>query len=330
VRAFDELTKAGRIARLRLLAIDTLRDQFDVSPRRISLLASHSFNTLFRADPTDGKRLAVRVGEVRIHADGVEEVEAAWLSALRAETAILVPTLTADRRGRHVAEGHHPLVPGPRHCSAMSWVPGHTVRESFDHTTARGMGVVLATLHDHAASYRAPEIPPGIVANRVLYFGDTSLLPNYQSTYGSMFVDAIERVQAHLDALWSSPPHPPHLLHGDFGPQNVMRWRTRLTPIDFQDLQFGFDVQDVAITVNDLRRLYDDESLIEAFVAGYTSVRPWPLQDPSLERALGAARRLGFVNLGLILRRPGLPEFIARHAAAVAEWMGLSPQATLI
>jgi Ser/Thr protein kinase RdoA (MazF antagonist) len=330
VRSFDELTKAGRIARLRLLAIDALRDHFDINPQRVSLLASHSFNTLFRADLTDGTRLAVRVGEVRIHADGVEEVEARWLDALRAETDIAVPTLTTDNHGRHVVAGHHALVPGPRYCSAMSWVPGHQVKESFDHTTARGTGVVLATLHDHASSYDAPEIPQGIISNRVVYFGDTSLLPTYQSTYGSMFVEAIDRVQTHLDALWLSPPHTPHLFHGDFGPNNVLRWRTRLTPIDFQDLQFGFDVQDVAITVSDVRRLYGDESLIEAIVAGYASVRPWPLNDPTLEQALAAARRLGFVNLGLILQRPGLPEFIARHAAYVAEWMGLSPRATLI
>jgi Ser/Thr protein kinase RdoA (MazF antagonist) len=212
----------------------------------------------------------------------------------------------------------------------MTWVPGHSVKESFDHTTARGIGVVSAKLHDHASSYVAPDIPQGIVSNRVLYFGDTSLLPNYQSNYGSMFVEAIDRVQKHLDALWLSPPHRAHLIHGDLGPNNVLRWRTRLTPIDFQDLQYGFDVQDAAITVADLRRFYGDESLIETFVAGYTSVRPWPLIDPTLEHALAAARRLGFVNLGLILRRPGLSEFIDRHSAYVAEWMGLSPRATVI
>ena len=134
-----------------------------------------------------------------------------------------------------------------------------------------------------------------------------------------MFVEAIDRVQAHLDTLWAAPPHPPHLLHGDLGPQNLMRWRTRLTPIDFQDLQFGFDLQDVAITVADLRRVYADESLIDALIEGYRSVRPWPLNDQALERALGAARSLNVINLGLNLRRPGLAEFVERHSALVAD-----------
>ncbi len=213
----------------------------------------------------------------------------------------------------------------------MSWVPGKIVRGTFDHSTARRMGIIQAMLHDQAAAYSAPEIPSELSANRVVYFGDTTRLANFESSYGSMFVEAIDRVQAHLDALWSSPPHRPHLIHGDFGPQNIMRYRTALTPIDFQDLQFGFDLQDVAITVCDLRRLYNDESLIDALKTGYGSIRPWPLNDVAIERALGAARSLNVINLGLNLRRPGLPEFIDRHAELVAGWMaGLAPQPPLI
>ena len=210
----------------------------------------------------------------------------------------------------------------------MSWVPGRIVRDQFDHSIARRMGVVQATLHDQASGYRPQGIPAGLLANRVVYFGDTTRLARYQSEYGAMFVEAIDRVQAHLDELWRSPPHPPHLIHGDFGPQNVMRHRAELTPIDFQDLQFGFELQDVAITVCDLRRVYNDESLIDALKHGYATVRPWPLNDEPLERALGAARSLNVINLGLNLRRPGLPEFIDRHAALVAEWMASLPPKT--
>jgi len=331
VRAFDDLSRTGRIARLRLLADDTLRKEFGVEPRRVSLLASHSFNTLFRADLSDGRRLAVRVGEVRIHADGVEAVEAGWLDSLRAASALPVPALLADRHGHHVVAGWLSAVPGPRFCSVMSWVAGRTVRQEFDRGTARAMGVVQAMLHDHASSYSPQDVPPGIVADRVVYFADTSKLGRYQSHYGSMFVEAIDRVQAHLDALWTAPPHRPHLLHGDLGPQNIMRWRTQLSPIDFQDLQFGFDLQDVAITVADLRRVYAEESLIDALMEGYRSVRPWPLNDEGLTRALAAGRSLNVINLGLNLRRPGLPEFVEQHSALVAQWMtSLASKPTLI
>jgi hypothetical protein len=44
-----------------------------------------------------------------------------------------------------------------------------------------------------------------------------------------------------------------------------------------------------------------------------------------------AARSLNVIYLGLNPRRPGLPEFIDRHSALVAEWMtGLAQPATVI
>ena len=77
--------------------------------------------------------------------------------------------------------------------------------------------------------------------------------------------------------------------------------------------------------------MYADESLIDALMEGYRSVRPWPLNDQALERALGAARSLNVINLGLNLRRPGLAEFVERHSASVATWMtGLASKPTLI
>ena len=211
------------------------------------------------------------------------------------------------------------------------------------------MGVVLAALHEHASTFHSVRIPKGIVADRVVYFGDTSKLAAYQSTNGSMFVEAIDRVQSYLDALWKSPPHRPHLLHGDFGTHNIMRHRGRLSPIDFQDLQFGFDLQDAAITITDLRRQFSDESLVDddqSVVSAIDTRRDFLehdaigrkgadrielVNDVRVERALAAARSLNVINLGLNLRRPGLFEFLDRHTAVVANWMsGLEPKTPLI
>ena len=90
-------------------------------------------------------------------------------------------------------------------------------------------------------------------------------------TFGSIVIEAVARVQEQLDRLWASPPHRPHVFHGDLGPHNVLMYRGRARPIDFQDLQIGFDLQDVAITVADLRRTAPGG--IEPFRAGYTDVQ---------------------------------------------------------
>ncbi|MEE9413807.1 MAG: hypothetical protein V3V01_00900, partial [Acidimicrobiales bacterium] len=93
-------------------------------------------------------------------------------------------------------------------------------------------------------------------------------------------------------------------------------------PIDFQDLQFGFDLQDVALTSADLNRNYPE--MLAPFQSGYASVRGLPELSPELERALAAARSLNLMNLGLHLRRPGIAQYLGGHANRVASWMNSS------
>lgn len=299
-----------------------LRDDYGVSAQRVSLLAAHSFNHIFRADTTDGRRYAVRVGEsLRIHHNGVEAVEGAWLTSL-ASTPVLVARMIADVAGRHVVPAESPDVTGSRPISVFTWVSGRPVRDRLTIDAMDRIGRMLAQLHDHAANWQ-PSIatPRGVVADRVVYFLDDTLLASHESSYGTLFHEAIDRAQRVIDELWHRPPHAPHLLHGDFGPHNVMRHRSTLTAIDFQDLQFGFDVQDLGLTISDLRRTYADETLVDALRHGYGSVRSWPSCDEHMMSALSAARSLNMMNLGLNLRRSGFSEFFDRHAQLIHRWM---------
>ena len=96
-------------------------------------------------------------------------------------------------------------------------------------------------------------------------------------------------------------------------------------PIDFQDMQFGFDFQDIAIAFTAWQRDYPQA--IDDFRIGYTSVRPWPTgaNDSSIMALLTAARSLNVLNLGLQLRRFGFEEFMARHTSIITAWMKTDP-----
>ena len=61
--------------------------------------------------------------------------------------------------------------------------------------------------------------------------------------------------------------------------------------------------------------------LISWFRSGYESVRPWPANDPDLNAALVAARRLLMVNLACNLRKPGFDEYVQLHADKLRKWM---------
>jgi Ser/Thr protein kinase RdoA (MazF antagonist) len=320
MRPFGELTRAGQARRLGRLATDVLTSAYALRPAAVRPVAAHSFNTVFRVE-TSGDRFALRVGdEHRIHVVGVEDVEAAWLDALAGEVpGLAASTIVRDASGRPWVTGRDPRVPATRTCTLFTWARGIPLRDRLSADRMRAAGRLLARLHEHVAVTAAIRVPDGLRATQVIYFEDTERLSNWQSTHGSLFLEAMARAQAALDDLWAAPPHLPHLLHGDFGPQNVMVWRDQLRVIDFQDLRLGFEVQDVGLSLADLAR--HEPELLEPFRAGYADVRRWPLDDAALAATLAACRSLNLVNLGLNLRRPGIERFLADHAARVRAWM---------
>jgi Ser/Thr protein kinase RdoA (MazF antagonist) len=94
----------------------------------------------------------------------------------------------------------------------------------------------------------------------------------------------------------------------------VMADGPRVALLDFQDLTWGYEVQDVVIAMLSLPHG-------EAFRAGYASVRAWPDVDADTWAALEAARHLNILNFGLAGNRPRLEEVVARHAEPIVTWM---------
>ena len=320
-RAFEELTPRGQLQRLRALALDALA-RYDLDVVRCSFAAT-AFNTVFRVDTADGATYALRVSpSLRIHADGCEVLEAAWVTALRRDVGLATPAVIPASDGSPLVWAATPGVPEPRSCVLFQWVSGKPLRRRMRADIVRQVGTLAATVQDHAAAGAPPDVPPGaLVADRALYFHTASRLEELRPAYGSVLEEAEARVQTALGALWRDPPHPPHLLHGDIQPGNVMVAGNHATLIDFQDLVWGLEVQEVVIALQALDHFPDADALFAAFRAGYEARRPWPDATPETIAALNAARHLNVLNFGLGVRKPGLDEFVARHADPVVAWM---------
>jgi Ser/Thr protein kinase RdoA (MazF antagonist) len=320
LRDFDELTEQGRVRRLRRLALEAL-DKYDLRIVRCSFVRS-AFNTVFRVDATNGSTYALRMSpSLRIHADGCEEVEAAWLAALRRDAGMSVPRVVPTRDGSVVAWASSAGVPDPRSCVLFEWVRGQRLRDRMRAELVRKTGELTAVVHEHGARYLSDPPAGALPADRVLYFLCERRLEELRPEYGSLLEDAVSRAQRVLDELWQQPPHPPHLLHGDVQPGNVMVHRNEVTLIDFQDLIWGFEVQEVVIALQGLEYRGDTGAWADAFRTGYESVRPWPDAEPATLAALNAARGLNVLNFGLNIRGPDLDAFVARNVAPIATWM---------
>lgn len=200
------------------------------------------------------------------------------------------------------------------------WVLGKPLSESMSTARAEEMGRLAARLHEHAAATAPQEAPSVLVADRVLYWRVENRLGALASS-GSLISEAMDRAGCVLAEVWADPPHRPHLIHGDLTPNNVMVSEGSTVPIDFQDLVWGLEMQDLAISLSSFGRFDEAEALRERFRIGYSAVRPWPELDPKTLRALVVARLLHQLNLALTLRKAGLDRFVTRAEALIGEWM---------
>ena len=287
------------------LAREALRS-YDVDVVACSF-AAEAYNTVFRVDASDGSAYALRLGNpLRIHMDGCEELEAGWVNELHA-AGLPVARVVPARDGSVVVE-----VDG-KPCLLFEWVPGRRLHDESTPELVHTTGAVLAAVHEQAARHRTEQPAGALVPDRALYLRVDDRLAELRPIYGAVLEDACARVQDVFDALWRDPPHPPHLLHGDVQPKNVIADGGRVTLIDFQDLLWGFEIIDVVIALRHLPA--------EAFRAGYESVRPWPDATPETIAALTAARYLNVLNFGLSVRKAGLDDFVTRIAEPIVAWM---------
>ncbi len=294
---------------------------YGLGDARVSLL-KETFNTVFRVDARDGQPYTLRVGaRERIHPPETERIETAWLHALAHDTDIGAPQPIANRAAEYVTTASDDGVPEPRTCVLFEWAGGRRLTEIMNDELATRAGTLLARLHAHAASFDGGRWQPVLQGDRVLTFAIDDRIPRADPEHGTLYADALARATAAVESLWHAPPHVPHLLHGDFHPNNILVARGRITPLDFQDVLWGFEIQDVAITAFSLERFTDPAGLLAALRAGYEQERPWPVRDDTLLGDLVAARHLDVLNLGFNLRRAKYDAFVARHTAWLRDWM---------
>jgi len=305
------------------LAIRAL-ERYDVVVARCSMVPQpyDTYNTLFRVDTVGGPTLALRLSpEGTIHAPGCEIAEADWLGALREDTLLSVPELHTTTDGALMVEVGSPDVPGVRRCAVFGWLPGEPMSQHPTADLAAKAGRISAALHKHGALHSTPSPSTVLVADRVIYWRMASLLDELIPSYGSLFTEATERAQQVIDRLWHHPPHPVHLVHGDLTLYNIMAFEGHLTPIDFQDMIWGFELQDVAITIASLRSFDDADALVSAFFSGYAQVRTLPDHDTETLEGLIAARQIDSLNYALYVRKPELDTVVPEMARSMTQWL---------
>jgi Ser/Thr protein kinase RdoA (MazF antagonist) len=304
MKPFHELTKRGRDRRLRQLALNALRD-YPIDVQDITLIANE-WNCVFRVDAKDGAKYAMRVCVPHYTLEQTRS-EMTWMTAIRNDTNIPVPKPLKTRARDLVTVATAEGVPEPRQCVIFSWLNGATL----NHLTpelAFHWGVLSARLHQHALTFTPPPEFTRPVYDKIFPFNDERAVMfddafQHVMTNPVLFRRALDHVQAEIDRLFADKSGL-RVIHCDLHQWNVMQYRKRLSVIDFEDVVWGYPVQDVGASLHYVHEHKDYPAIRSAFKAGYCSQSDWIEHYDGQLDTMMIARALYLYNLNLDIAEP--------------------------
>jgi Ser/Thr protein kinase RdoA (MazF antagonist) len=323
MRDFYQLTPSGRARRVRRVAVRAL-ESYDLGVRTVRLLTNET-NGVFRIDATDGQRYVLRVGRGGTigHSSAQVRSEVEWLMALARDTDLRVRVLVPNAVGGMVTQVEVDGVPGARDCVLFRWLSGRPLDRALTRPNLVAYGTLAARLHEHAGTFRpSPEF--SIVRyDRVFPFDqpvvlfDPALAISVSEAQRAVFKAATERVQGTIEILRRREPM--RVLHGDLHRWNVLVDRAGVSAFDFEDLTWGWPVQDLAIALYYLAWEDGYPDLLAAFRTGYEGIRPWPDETGTEIDTFIAGRALVLANDVQLLEEP---EYKVEASAWMARFEG--------
>jgi len=313
MKPFYELKPQGRIRRMHGLALAALQE-CDLSVANLRFI-SDGWNYVFRVDTSGGEKFVLHI--TRPGNYGPEDVgsEMLWLDSLRRDTDLILPTPLRTRDGAFFTTQQVAAVPEARHAVIFSWVPGKDLGDALTPANYAATGELLARLHQHAVAWTPPA---GFAIRRndnVFNPTDSPIL--FESAFRDrlnrnlweLLTRAHETVDTAQKELWNRGQLP-QVIHYDLHQWNVKVQRGQVHPIDFEDLVWGYPVQDIGLIFYYIELREDAAGLRQAFQEGYTRRLPWPERYPG-EIAIHTVRRvLDFANLLIDEQDPMEQEFV--------------------
>ncbi len=289
---FYQLTPRKQGERMRGLAVEALR-LWNIADADLELLKFRE-NAVFSVATKSAERYALRIHRYGYHTDAELRSELQWIQALDAE-GIDVPPIVPSISGKLFEVVHSFGVPEPRQVDMLGWVDGQQLgsveggleagRESLQETHFI-VGELAARLHDQATAW---ELPPGFTRHA----WDADGIAGEKPFWGRFWeLEALAPGERHLlertrdrlrqDLLaYGKAPEGYSLIHADFAPENLLVDGDRVRLLDFDDAGFGWHLFEIVTSLYFHLGEEYYETVRNAVIEGYRSVRPLP--DEQLE-----------------------------------------------
>jgi Ser/Thr protein kinase RdoA (MazF antagonist) len=243
----------------------------------------HSDNATFKVEAPDADAYLLRIHlpvSAAMGAQGADpgmvRSELLWLEALSRDTGLVLQAPVRNRNGALVTQ-----LPAddeaPINCTLMRWVEGQPYHRNLEsEATARQIGRILATLHNHANRW---QVPPGFTRPRrdVAYFENALATVRLARDDGRIaaadyaeLARSIELVTAMLRSEESSR-QTSGIMHADTHKGNMLYHDGAIRLIDFSFCAFGNFMFDLGVCFSDMKK-----RLHPACLDGYQSLRALP------------------------------------------------------
>ncbi len=327
IKPYDNLTRLGKIRRLKQIVLKAL-EQYDLRVKWVKFLTIET-NTMFQIQSEDGDRFVLRIYSDEETTLQENQAEMFWLAALKRDTDLKVTEPIARRNGKYITVVSVPGVPGERRCALFKWIPGRPLESYLSSENYYKYGQTLAKLHNHASTLKP--LPSNIRPkkwDKVFYYPDEPVVynvPEYSHLFPPRRIELLKKVIERANEVFKklfTDKDGQILIHGDLHYWNVHFHRGELYVIDFEDINLGYSVQDVAVTLYYGRHHEGYKEWKAAFKQGYSNLRKWPVESERIIETLMAARSVMFINyVARIDPSPG--EYINQRCEELAYFLNL-------
>lgn len=264
-------------------------------------LVNHSENHTFRVDSPAGRY------SLRLHRPGYQsgetiESELAWMTALRRDLDLPIPTPFAGCDGRLLQDA------GDRYAVLFNHLPGREPQPDDDlEPLFEILGNFAARMHRHAESWTPPAGFTRQVwsAAHILdpdgLWGDWRIAPGVDDRIAAILHRLDQELRTRL-AAYGTQPHRFGLIHADMRLGNLLVDGDRVTLIDFDDCGFCWFAYDFAAAVSFHETLPMVPQLKAAWLRGYLPIRRLDEADVAI------------IDVMVLLRRMALLAWIGSHA----------------
>lgn len=287
---FALLSTRAQILRLRQDALRIL-EQYPIGVARLRCI-SHSFNTIFRVDTTDGLKFALRINVNSRRPMAALNAEIAWLEALSQDTDLILPQPQVRKDGLYISSFYSNALGRDTVAVLFSWLSGNDLGSKATVQQLQATGAALKTLHTQAANWRIPEgcqfqnAQDIFIDSKVVIF-ETPM----PETRLEVFKASYQKVQAIHQQLYLRFQAQP--LHADLHLWNTKWFKGHLSVFDFDDSATGVPLQDFGISIFYLRRFQNSAELEHGLLTGYGHL---PNYNQAELEAIIAGRQLLLAN----------------------------------